>query len=495
MKFSTLNLLLAGLGTLSLMTGCGGVGKGKTTDVPATTQSKEAAESFRNGLMSLDQNDTKKARTFFLKAIEQDPKLAIAYLYKANTDLTPKEFADDMQKAKENLGSTSDWEKMYFDFTATFLNSDWNKRLKVCQDIAAKYPEAPRPQVDLGFTYLSDNETNRARACFQKAIDLDPDWIGGYTAMVNAYLFFDPKDFKKAEENALKAVKLAPTSAGIRIALGDCYRAEKELMKARDAYSQAVELDSESPDAYYKKGNANTFLGNLDEARKDFMDGSKYDQAATGATPFIAYTYLYAGDPKAATKCYTDAISGLNTSGNEPGKNNFAKSMYLQDCASIATFYNDGQKLKELIPQIEPLSVQIGNDLGSQEAMLTQKAAILNLEAISAALDGKFDIAKSKAEEMKKTLEPLTDPTKLDGYEFVLGFTSMKQKNFSEAITHFEKTRQPSVYYKYWLATAYEASGNKEKAKSIYNELADYNFNGIEFALIRNEVKKKVATL
>ncbi len=496
MKNSFINLSLAGWITVSLMTGCNmGEKKKMTTDIPVTTQSKEAMESFHKGLMSLDQNDNQKARVYFLKAIEQDPKLAVAYLFKSGTDLTPKEFADDMEKAKANLEGASEWEKLYYEYSSTFLTSDWNKRLKIAQEIAEKYPDAPRPQVDLGFTYLNGNETAKARACFQKAIELDPDWIGGYTAMINAYLFFEPKDFKKAEENGLKAVNLAPTSPGARIALGDCYRAENDLEKAKEAYSKAIELDPDSPDAYYKKGNANTFLGNLDEARQNYMAGGKHDPSATGAVPMIAYTYLYGGDATTAMKCYSDAVAGLNTNSNDPGKTNFAKSMYLQECATIATFNNDAAKLKDLIMQIEPLSIQMGNDLGTEEAKLSQKASILTLEAFSAALEGKFDDAKAKAEEVKTTLQPLTDPNKLDGYEFVLGFISYKQKNFSEAITHFAKTQQTSVYNKYWLASSLEASGNKDKAKIMYKELSDYNFNSLEYALIRNEVKKKSASL
>ena len=495
MKKSFVNLSLAGWITVSLMTGCVGTKKEKITDIPATSQSKEAIESFRNGLMAQDLNDNQKARIFFLKAIEQDPKLAVAYMYKAGTVLSPKEFAEDLQKAKANLEGTSDWEKLYYEYTATFLNSDWSKRLQVIQEVVAKYPDAARPQVDLGSTWAGSNQPDKARACFLKAIELDPKWAGGYAALVNSYLFFNPKDFKKAEENALKVVELAPSSAGAEIALGDCYRAENELEKAKTAYSKAIELDPKSAESYYKKGNANTFLGNLDEARQNFSDGGKYDESATGAVPFIAYTYLYAGDPKAAIKCYTDAISNLSASGNDQGKSNLAKNMYLQDCASISTFYNDAPKMKELIVQIEPLSVQMGNDIGTREALLSQKAFILSLQAISAVLDGKYDVAKSKAEEIKTTLEPITDPLKLDGYEFVLGFMSLKQKKFTDAVTHFEKTQQTSVYNRYWLALAYEGAGNKDKAKTIYKELADYNFNGIEYALIRNEVKKKSTSL
>jgi hypothetical protein len=48
---------------------------------------------------------------------------------------------------------------------------------------------------------------------------------------------------------------------------------------------------------------------------------------------------------------------------------------------------------------------------------------------------------------------------------------------------------------KYWLAMAYEGAGNKDKAKALYIEIADNNFNGLDYALIRNEVKKKVGSM
>ena len=89
MKLSYIRLSLAGSISVLLMTACGGMMK-KTNDIPVTTSSTDAMESFHQGLMSLDQNDTKQARTYFMKAIEQDPKLAIAYLYKSGTDQTPK---------------------------------------------------------------------------------------------------------------------------------------------------------------------------------------------------------------------------------------------------------------------------------------------------------------------------------------------------------------------------------------------------------------------
>ena len=52
MKNSIVSLSFAGWITLSIMTGCVGAKKEKITDIPVTSQSKEAIESFRSGLIA-----------------------------------------------------------------------------------------------------------------------------------------------------------------------------------------------------------------------------------------------------------------------------------------------------------------------------------------------------------------------------------------------------------------------------------------------------------
>lgn len=480
---------------LAIVTFCGCVRDKKdlVTTLPITTPSKEAMETCQQGLVMVDQNDGQQARTLFAKAIEQDPKLAIAYILKAGLDITPLESSEDMKKAKENLDGKSDWEKWYYEYTQTFFTSDWNKRLEITKKIAEAYPDAPRAQVDLGFTYESGNDETKARECFQKAIDLDPKWVGGYAAFSNSYLFFEPKDFKKAEEYALKVVELAPSSPGAEIALGDCYRAQQDLQKARDAYSKAIGLDPEASAAYYKKGHANTFMGNLDEARQNYMDGRSHDVSKTFSNQLVAYTYLYGGDYKAALKWLMDESNKSDSSGESSNKINNDKLTYMGDCEFIAMHNGDVEALKNLITETEPISAQAENDLGTQEEKLNQKANMVYWESLLATMEGNYDDAKAKAEQIKTILEPITDPNKLYPYEFAMGYLAMKQKNYPDAISHLEKSNMASVYDKYWLALANEAAGNVDKANQLFKEISNYNFNVIDYALIRNEVKSKTA--
>jgi tetratricopeptide (TPR) repeat protein len=468
----------------------------KSTETPvvlaASSTSNAARESFNRGLAMLDQNDAQNARTFFQKAIQQDPKLAIAYMFKGNTDLSAKEFADDMKKAKENLATANEWEKLYYDYNETFLNNDWNKRLELAQKMVTLYPNTARAQQELGNTYLAGAQDAKAREAFEKAVALEPKWVGGYANLVQSYMFSEPRDFKKAEQNALKAVELAPTSAGAEIALGDTYRAQNDLEKAREAYSKAISIDPASPVAYYKKGHANSFLGHFEEARQNYTDGAAHDQAVGGAIANVANTWLYAGDYKSALQYLSEEVKKLDAATASKDQITAAKMNAMNSCANIATHIADSKTLNAVCAMMDPLSQEIGNDLGTAEGKLTQKGNMLYWYAMTAAIQNDLPTALAKAEELKTTLEPVKDPNKLNPYEFIQGYVSMKQKKYADAIAHFEKSN-PSVfvYNRYWLAMANEAAGNKDKATELYKDIAVYNFSDVGYALIRNDAIRK----
>lgn len=465
----------------------------KITELPVTAKSTEAIASFQQGITELDLGDVKNARMSFTKAIEQDPGMGIAYLYRANTSTSSKEFADDIKAGKLKVDSASNWEKLYADYLSTNLSGDRTKGIEVLQKMATAYPDAARAQTELGNGYAGNNQFDKARELYQKAIQLNPTWVGGYSALANSYIFNEPKDLKKAEENSVKVVELAPKSAGAQITLGDCYRAQNDFVKAKAAYAKAVELNPTSPVAYYKEGHANTYLGNYDEARKNYADAGKNDVAKSGSILNTAYSYLYQNNTAAALGGLMDAAMKIDSGATDKAKAANEKYSYLTTCASVAVHNGDAATLKKLMPMILPLSEQLTNDLGTPEAKIFIQADKLNWETMLAYSEGKYDEAIAKTEAMKSVFDPIKDDRKLEGYHYNMGLVSMKQKKYAEAVSHFEKSDPNNIYNKYWLAKANEAAGNKEKATSLYKEVAAYNFNDVGNALVRSEVKKKLA--
>src|SRR4051812_27262649 len=133
------------------------------TDIPTTTKSKQALASFKEGLIAMDLNDYKRARQLFNKSIEHDPTFGLAYLMRANTSPSAKEFADYSNKGKLHVYNASEWEKMYSELMDTYVTGDRKKSIEIVQKIASKYPDAARAQKDLGNTYWGNNQFEKAR--------------------------------------------------------------------------------------------------------------------------------------------------------------------------------------------------------------------------------------------------------------------------------------------------------------------------------------------
>ncbi|MDP4281709.1 MAG: tetratricopeptide repeat protein [Bacteroidota bacterium] len=491
MKKIKVGLLLTIVAILSGLIACNpNKKKEKITDIPVTTSSKDALKLFRDGLVFYDQGDYLKSRDLFDKATQKDPKIAVAYLLQLSADNTPREVIDALEKAKENVEGASYWEKMYYNLFVTYVTNNWDKRMEIVKKIDSAYPDAPRAKVDLGTVYQDGNNIDQSRSCFSKALQMDSAWAGSYSAIVYSYLFYEPKNLKKAESYAQKLVKLSPKSAGAEIVMGDCYRAEDDLLKARDAYAKAIQLDPTFPISYYKKGHANTFLGKYEEARQDYAQGGKHDLTPAGGDIYIGNTYLCTGNYKKALDYLTSQAKMLDKSKLSEEKKSLARYNYYSNCFLIAFHNGDKKTVQDMIVRLEPLSVWMGKEIGKKEEVLNQKAYILYLKSLQNAMSGKLDAAKARAEEIKTTVEPIENPNKLSNYEMAMGYICMQGKKYDDAVAHFEKAQQTQIYNKYWLAMAYEKAKKEDQAIGLFKEISMYNFNDPGYALIKKEVNE-----
>lgn len=458
---------------------------------PSFSKMTPAAEMlFKQALKVYDQGDTRQARKMFMQALEKDPANASLLLFLANTARSGKEYAEYLAKAQANMSNASEWDKLELAINESNLTGDFDKRLAAAKNMVATYPKSARALVELGATYAANNETDKARDAYMKATKLWPGWVGGYSSLAGSYVFDEPKDFAMGQKYAEQAAKIAPTSASLQILVGDVYRAQKNLERARDAYTAAINLQKEEPEAYYKRGHANTYLGKYDDARTDYGNAGKYDDIGAFATQNIAFTYLYANDSKKAFQSLTDEEEKL--SAMDPMTME-AKYNILSSAAYIAMHNGDAANLATIIAKMEPLGNQLSASLGSKEAMISQDAEVLYWKALLQAVQGNYAAADETAQKMKSTLEPINNPRKLETYSALMGYINFKQNKFDKAIDDLQKANRNNIYDRYWLARAYEAGGSKEKATDIYKEIADNNFNSIGYALIRNEVKQKVA--
>src|SRR5216110_2617412 len=269
---------------------------------PITTSSAEARAHFLEGLREFDLGRLIDANTHFKAAIAADPDFAFGYLNVANTANSLAEFRSNLALAEQHAAGASEAERLQIQMVRKGFDQDLAGQLALGQQLVQKYPGSPRAWLALAGVQGGLNRNDEARASIAKALALAPRMFVAHTALGLSYVFGEPRDFDKALQHVQQAEKLAPDEPGAHTSLGDVYRAQRNLDKAREEYARGHQLNPRDAILLVKRGHVNTLLGDYAAARADYdsaiAEGRANEKAAYA--PFRAYVSAYAGEPGAA---------------------------------------------------------------------------------------------------------------------------------------------------------------------------------------------------
>jgi len=130
-------------------------------------------------------------------------------------------------------------------------------------------------------------EYDKAIECYQKAIEIDPDYGGAYKGMGTAYFY--KENYEKAIECYQKAVDIDPEDAGAYNNMGLAYSNKGNDDKAIECYQKAIEIDPDYAAAYYNMGLAYSNKGNHDKAIECYQKAIEID-------PDLAAAYYNMGN-------------------------------------------------------------------------------------------------------------------------------------------------------------------------------------------------------
>jgi len=457
-------------------------------EIPVSTSSEEALQNFNEGLALFDEGNGQKARPLFDKALELDPNFVSAQWYRAWSANSAKDWGENRDKFLAMRDQANEAEAIIMDYFEADKKDDEEKELETMKKLVSAYPKSARALVFLGDEYsgLEDHETGRSH--YEKALELDEDFIPAINALGFSYMFSEPVDYEKCETYMAKAAAILPNSSKTHINLGDAYRAQNKLEDALASYKKATELDPEDEVTLSKAGHANTFLGNYEEARKNFQDSRAVSEFGTGAFGPEAFTYLYENGDYQKTLDFLSEFSAKIDGMDIPESN---KTGAKAGCAGIsvviATHFKDSERLNEAMKSWKPLTTKQAEDVDSESARLYTQANILYWEGLAHVIEGEFEGASAKADMIKTTLEPINDPNKLRPYHRIHARVNFDQGNYDKALEHLAEMDESNIYDKYWTAKAHMKAGNTDKALEMFKELSTWNFNNVIYALIRNE--------
>ena len=462
--------------------------------MPATTTSDAALAEFNAAMDAWDVGRWQDAHEMFVSASEKDPGFARAYLHAGNTSGSTAAFKKYLDEAKANATGASEGEQLLIEWNTTLLDNNLDRRLEIAQQLVEMYPSDPHALQTLGSVKGTLQKHAEARATYQKALELDPDFIPALTSLGFSYLNNEPKDPTQAEMYVQKTVDLAPDEPVLWVNLGDIQRGTNRLMEARDSYRKATELDAMNDLAWSKSGHANSFLGYYDEARSD------YDQAMATAVDrnkvewgsFKAYVHVYAGDPEAAIEELKGLYESIETAGIPEDQVLSTKSNILGQMSTIAMHYGMIDVAEKTVAKRNETRLEYAETIGTEEFTRRTKAGVAVWEGTLAARKGDFAAARSKAEENASLREPESNPRKLEVYHNLMGLIEMGEGNYAAAVEHYRQGSPNSPYIMYHRALAEDAAGNAEEANRLFEEVAEYNFNSAAVSCIKNDAIERV---
>jgi tetratricopeptide (TPR) repeat protein len=460
--------------------------------MPVTTSSEAAKDHFLEGLAASDVGRIDDAREHFEAAVEADPNFALAYWGMAINANSFEAFAKNLKKANELTEGTSEAETLLITSLQKGFENNLESQLELSEKLVELQPNSPRARTTLAFALGNLGRYEEERAAAMKAAELAPDFVPAYAQLGNSYLFNEPRDFTKAEEYMRKVVELAPNEQNSYDLMGDVYRAQGNLAEARDSYTRAAGLDPTNGSPLQQRGHVNSFLGNWEEARADYdaaMELSDPDVRANFGI-WRALVSIYEGDPEAAVAELNELSAAVDEMDIAAPRG--AKINALLNVASIASHSGMYDEAEAALDESRTLMMEQAEEIGTEEFRRSQEATMAYLDGMLAARKGEFGDAVAKAEEYMAIVEPDANPRKNEAAHEVMAMTALLQDDYEGAVEHYLQTDPSDVYAKYHLALAYKGAGEDEKAQELFKEVADYNFNLVGFALVREGAMERI---
>jgi serine/threonine protein kinase/tetratricopeptide (TPR) repeat protein len=212
--------------------------------VDLTTGSMEAYNYYLRGRDDYEKFYFADARKFLEKAVSLDPTFAVAYLYlgkAAGSVFDTKAQIEAFELAEKYSGKATEKERLYIEAGyAGTVEHDPEKRLRLLQELADKYPQEKEPHSDLGLLYKGLGRTQESLGEYEKALALDPDY--GFVLNQAGYGYADMGEWDKAFRYIERYAAINPGQANPLDSLAELSFRRGRFDVAKAKYKEALEI-------------------------------------------------------------------------------------------------------------------------------------------------------------------------------------------------------------------------------------------------------------
>jgi tetratricopeptide (TPR) repeat protein len=454
--------------------------------IPVTTASADAKAAFLEGRDLAEKLVITDSIEHFQKAVSLDPNFALAELSLANSAPTGGEFFEHLQKAVSLADKASNGERLLILATEAGANNDPAKQKDYLDQLVAAYPNDERAHFNLGGYHFGQQEYSQAIEHYKKATEIAPDYSPAYNIL--GYAYRQNADYANAEKAFQKYIELIPKDPNPYDSYAELLLKEGKFDESIVQYRKALAINPNflashqgiAMDLLYS-GKAAQALAEIDQiAKKARNDGER-------RIALFAMTVVHADQGQMAK-----ALADLDKQ--------YALGEKTKDVAAMAgDLQFRGNVLLEMDKPAEAKAaferavktIQESN-LSAEIKANNERISHFNLARVALAQKD-VAAAKTHAEEFqKKVVATNTNQVRLS--HELAGMIAMAEKDSDKAIAEFQQGNQQNPQTLYRMCQAYEAKGDKAKAKEFCTKAADFNgLPALNAAFVRTKAKKAAA--
>ncbi len=181
-----------------------------------------------------------------------------------------------------------------------------DKAIECYQKAIELKPDYATAFSNMGIAFSDKGDKDKALECYQKAIELKPDYADAFNNMGTAFSYKGDKD--KAIEYYQKAIELKPDDATAFDNMGIAFSDKGDNDKAIECYQKAIELRPDYATAFSNMGIAFSDKGDKEKAIECYQKAIKLKPDYATAFNNMGIAFSDKGDKDKAIECYQKAI-------------------------------------------------------------------------------------------------------------------------------------------------------------------------------------------
>jgi len=325
---------------------------------------------------------------------------------------------------------------------------------------------------------------------FEKALALAKNASEGERMYIEALAARRAGDNAKAAEMLTALSKMAPGERRVFFDLAQTQFNLKQYDAALASLQTASKLDPAYIQAYTLRANAHLMKADFAMARKTYYEALRLmpgDRNNIGAYYGIANSFLYENQPDSALSTLDRGLTDYKVRmpqgvpvfvWNSKGRINLENGRF-----------EAAMKCYEMGYSLVPGSNMPADDKQVWLGRLHHgKGRVL-------AHMGKHAEAWAHADTIKMMIDAAGEKGKefWPAYHYLAGYLKLESGEYLQSIEHLQKADQDDHFNKFLLARAYEATGDKDKARAMLEGIVNVPEPGLERALVYHEAKNKLS--